>query len=105
MTHLISVLLVIAATAHAQQLLNRYCAGCHNEKVVSGGLSFSRLDVGRVTRDPAAWEKVVLKLRTGMMPPSGAPRPSEDALSDFPPNLETQLDPTAALHPNPARPA
>src|SRR5207302_8250970 len=43
------------------------------------------------------------KLRLGMMPPPGARRPDAAALTQFATALETRVDATAALHPNPGR--
>src|SRR5204863_2429445 len=47
------------------------------------------------------WEKVVRKLRTGMMPPANAPRPARAVIDSFAADLETRLDRAAALSPNP----
>ena len=61
------------------------------------------MDVSNVSEDPDAWEKVVLKLRAGMMPPAGRPRPdrsTNDSVATF---LETALDSVAAANPNPGR--
>ena len=59
------------------------------------------LDVARVGPAAETWEKVVKKIRTGMMPPSGAKRPDVQGLDRFAAELETRLDkavdPTAAL--------
>jgi hypothetical protein len=86
-------------------VVNQYCAGCHNEKLKSGGLSFTSLDPAHVERDAREWEKVVVKLRAAMMPPSGAPRPSKAVVDEFASSLESSLDRAAALRPNPGRPA
>ncbi len=51
-------------------------------------------------QDAAVWERVVRKVRTGMMPPSGQPRPSRAALDGFAAELETRLDKAAAANPN-----
>ena len=53
----------------------RYCAGCHNGRLNTGGLSLDGLDVADVAAKPETWEKVVRKLRGRMMPPAGAPSP------------------------------
>ena len=55
--------------------LRRYCVGCHNERLRTAGLQLDQVDVAQVARDPDVWEKVVRKLRTGLMPPDGRPRP------------------------------
>ena len=67
-----------AAPASAEQaLLNRYCAGCHNEKAKQGNFVLSTLDVANVGPDAERWELVVRKLRARSMPPAGRPRPTE----------------------------
>ena len=55
-----------------------YCAGCHNDRLKSGGLS---LDGLTPDRDAETWEKVVRKVRAGLMPPAGAKRPDRAALA------------------------
>src|SRR4030095_1340221 len=65
-----------AAPASAEAaFLNQYCIGCHNQRAKIGGLALDTLDVSRVGPASETWEKVVKKIRTGMMPPSGAKRP------------------------------
>ena len=59
------------------------------------------MDPAQVSQSPETWEKVVRKLRAGMMPPSGAPRPERAAIDEFVAHLETSLDQYAAQHPNP----
>jgi hypothetical protein len=86
----------LAADAATGDFLNRYCEECHNTVDWVGGLAFELLDHVEVGNDAAAWEKVVTKLRTGMMPPPGAPRPAAAGLADVAGTLETALD-TAAL--------
>lgn len=98
-----------SATAHASQaLLERYCLRCHSEQRLAQGLvpvSFSQLDLNNVGADAATWELVVRKLRLGMMPPAGLPRPTKDAASKFVDWLETELDRVVSLNPDPGRPA
>jgi len=60
-----------------------------------------KLDVERVGDNADIWEKVVVKLRTGMMPPSGARRPDRSAIDAFASSLEAALDRAAAAKPNP----
>ncbi len=87
-----------AASVSAQKaLVNQYCAGCHNPKVGSGGLTLSTLNPDNVAEHPDIWEKVVRKLRSGMMPPSGMRRPAPAALETFITTLETDLDRTAKV--------
>ncbi|HTB17695.1 MAG TPA: DUF1592 domain-containing protein [Bryobacteraceae bacterium] len=92
-----------AATAFGQDraLLDRYCVGCHNEKTRTAGLTIDKLDLAHPGNNAETWEKVVRKIRAGMMPPSGLPRPDRAALDDFAAKLETALDVAAAAKPNP----
>ena len=64
-----------------------------------------KTDVEKVADNPEIWEKVVRKLRTRGMPPTGAPRPDGAAYDSFATYLETALDSAAAAHPNPGKPS
>jgi hypothetical protein len=86
-------------------LLNRYCVSCHNERSQAAGLMLDKLDVDHVSAAPETWEKVVVKLRSGAMPPPGVPRPDTVAYASFTSWLETALDDAAAASPNAGRPA
>ena len=86
-------------------LLDRYCVGCHNERLRTAGLLLDRSDVGRIGADGATWEKVVRKLRSGAMPPPGRSRPDAAATEAFAAWLEGELDRAADARPNPGRPA
>jgi hypothetical protein len=73
-------------------LLNQYCITCHNQRLKTAGLLLDTMDPQQVSKDAAAWEKVVCKVRTGMMPPAGARRPDRAALDAFAADLEGRLD-------------
>ena len=92
-----------------QELLDRYCLTCHNERQLSQGtvpVSLEHLDTQNVGTDAELWEKVVRKLRLGMMPLPGRPRPDQETYDRFLTRLETQLDTAAAdATPNPGRSA
>ncbi len=79
----------------SQQLLNQYCVTCHNDRLKTGGLALDALSVDQVGKDAETWEKVVRKIRTGMMPPSGARRPERSVLDGFAAALEKRLDEAA----------
>src|SRR5881296_1410658 len=64
-----------ASVPAGQALLNQYCITCHNQQANTGGLALDKMDFEQVGKDAAVWEKAVRKIRTGMMPPSGARRP------------------------------
>jgi hypothetical protein len=85
--------------------LTQYCSSCHNDRVKAGGLALDRLDLNAVDRNPDAWEKVVRKLRTGMMPPSGVPKPPLAATATFTGALERSLDRAAGRRLDPGIPA
>lgn len=80
-------------------LLDRYCVSCHNQKLKTAGLTLDKMDPSHVTADAAAWEKVVRKLRAGMMPPQGLPRPNTPAYEALTVALENELDRAAAAKP------
>src|ERR1051326_4062945 len=56
-------------------VIDQYCVTCHNQKAKTAGLMLDKMDPSHVAGDTEAWEKVVRKLRAGMMPPQGMPRP------------------------------
>jgi mono/diheme cytochrome c family protein len=84
-----------------QAFLNQYCTGCHNSTLKTAQLDLKALDPANVGQHAETWEKVVRKLRTGMMPPANAPRPSRAVIDAFATGLETRLDRVAAATPNP----
>jgi hypothetical protein len=71
----------------------------------TAGLLLDGMDVEHVGRDAASWEKVVRKIRTGMMPPSGARRPDRAVLDSFAADLEGRLDRAAIAGANLDAPA
>jgi hypothetical protein len=81
--------------------MNQYCSNCHNADDLAGGMDISKLDIEKVGKDAAVWERIVRKVRTGMMPPSGQPRPVRAVLDTFALDLESRLDKAAAANPNP----
>ena len=85
--------------------LQQYCLSCHNARTKSGGLALDALDAMNVDAHAEEWEKVVRKLRTGMMPPEGAPKPTTAAREAFTASLETVLDRAAARQLDPGTPA
>jgi hypothetical protein len=84
-------------------LLERYCFGCHNERLKTAGLILDRMDLAHVAAGAETWEKVVRKLRAGLMPPPSSPRPDKATLDQFATSLEKALDEAARSTPNPGR--
>ena len=100
----------VATSAYAQvparqQTVKDYCAGCHNDRLRTGGLSLEGADLRSVPAHPEIWEKVVRKLRLGVMPPQGARRPDAAVLETLATSLEQELDAAAVARTNPGRPA
>ena len=93
----------LGSAADTSAVLKQYCVSCHNDQLQTAGLSLAKLDPAKVHENPAAWEKVVRKLRTGTMPPAGSARPAPAAYEVTASWLESELDRTA--QPNPGRPA
>ncbi len=92
-----------SAASPQRAVLDRYCVTCHNQTLKTGGLALDRLDVAKVAEGAEIWEKVIRKLRTGMMPPIGRPRPDEITQASVVSYLETELDRAAAARPDPGR--
>src|SRR5215470_16527014 len=97
--------LLLAQAPAPRTVLDRYCVTCHNQKTKTAGLMLDLMDVRRVAEAAPIWEKVVQKLRTGAMPPPGAPRPDNVTYSSLAGYLETELDRAAAANPNPGSPS
>jgi hypothetical protein len=82
-------------------LLDQYCVTCHNDKTKADNFSLQREDINAVGDHPEVWERVIRKLRAGMMPPPGMPRPPLAKYEELRDWLEAQVDQKAAAHPNP----
>jgi len=88
-----------------QALVNRYCIGCHNDKLKSGNFSWTKIDLAHVDQSAEQAEKAIRMLHAGMMPPPGMPRPDPAAIKTFVTALETGIDRAAAVRPDPGSPA
>jgi hypothetical protein len=73
-------------------LINQYCVGCHNDRLKSGGLTLTALNLDNVPQSAEVAEKVIRKLRGGLMPPAGANRPDSHAVAEFVSWLENKID-------------
>ena len=83
--------------------MNRYCTSCHSTRMRAGDLVLAGVDVAAVADNAELWEKVVRKLRNGLMPPAGSPRPDEATYQRFLAKLQDDLDAAAERRPNPGR--
>lgn len=81
-----------------QAMVNQYCVVCHNERAKKAGqppalaITLDNLDATHMEQNPEEWERVVRMLRSGMMPPSGMPRPKPAEYEAFTEYMESQLD-------------
>ncbi len=97
-----------AAPDHAAltAVVQRHCRTCHNDRMLTGNLSLEDFDVGAAASSPAEAEraeKMIRKLRAGMMPPPGVRRPAPETLTALVETLEAVVDAAAAGDPNPGR--
>jgi hypothetical protein len=90
--------------AAAQALIGRYCISCHGDKLKTAGISLENLDIAKAGENPAIWEKVLVKVDSGQMPPAGLPHPDAATSKAFTIYLQTELDRYAAAHPDPGHP-
>src|SRR5262245_57562744 len=73
-------------------VLQQYCYGCHNARTKSGNLTLDNLDLSHIADDAAVWEKVIRKLRGGVMPPRNLPRPDANTHEQLTSWLENEID-------------
>jgi hypothetical protein len=83
------------------ELVKQYCTGCHNDRSKAGELTLAGWNVTRASAERELTEKMIHKLRAGMMPPSGARRPEADRMATFVAALESRMDAAAAADPDP----
>jgi mono/diheme cytochrome c family protein len=72
--------------------VKQYCAGCHSDRVKTGGVSFEGITAASIAKDPELFEKAVRKLRGRVMPPPGARQPDGKAVDSLVAWLEDSLD-------------
>src|SRR5687768_7337425 len=82
-------------------VVQRTCVTCHNDALLTGNLSLQKFDVAAADRDRETTERMIRKLRSGMMPPPGVPRPAGDTMLALVETLENVVDRAAARNPNP----
>jgi hypothetical protein len=87
--------------AEQAELVKQYCAGCHNDRGKAGDLTLAGWDVARANADRELTEKMIHKLRAGMMPPATARRPAPEKITQLVSALESRMDAAAAADPDP----
>ncbi|MGH7342491.1 MAG: DUF1587 domain-containing protein, partial [Candidatus Rokuibacteriota bacterium] len=83
------------------EVVRRLCAACHNDQLRIGNLSLQTFDVAKAPESRETAEKMIAKLRAGMMPPPGIPRPAGDTMKALVETLEKLIDEAAATNPDP----
>jgi len=84
--------------------LDQYCVACHNDTLLTAGMSLQYIDVKSIGDNADTWEKILRKLKVRSMPPAGMPRPDIATYNAFSDYLETSLDKLAADNPQPGKP-
>src|SRR5437870_1224755 len=96
--------MVYGQTFEPRAVITQYCSTCHSDKAKAAGMDsarkidFDTLDVAHLTRDAETWERIVRKLRAGMMPPSGMRRPDPVTYKGLITWLENELDRNAVTY-------
>ena len=85
--------------------LQQYCVVCHNETLRTADFSLEGVTASELSKHTSALEKVLRRLASGEMPPTGMPRPSDSARFELVSWLEARLDEHASDNPNPGSPA
>ncbi len=83
----------------AQATFQSYCVSCHNTEDWAGGLALDEVNVARIGDQAEIGEKIVAKLRAGLMPPHGKKRPERAEALRVVGTLESALDAAAAHRP------
>ncbi len=102
----VAAAVTISVRAQDQQaVVNRYCLGCHNEKLKSGNFSWQKIDLAHVDQSAEQAERAIRMLHAGMMPPPGLPRPDAAGTNALVSYLENSIDRAAGVRPFPGAPA
>ena len=88
----------VADAAVQRQLVNQYCVTCHNARLKTANLLLDQLDLANLGAHPEIGEKVVRKLRAGLMPPTGSRRPDAATYESLIRGMESTLDRSAVVH-------
>jgi len=92
-----------AADVDPNAIVQESCVRCHSDSRLRGNLSLEEFDINNATADPEIVERMIRKVRAGMMPPPGVRAPEGDTLLQFVSTLEDVMDREARRNPNPGR--
>ncbi len=76
----------------ANAVVSEYCVTCHNDVSLVGGMSLEAFDFEHPEASAELAEKLIKKLRAGMMPPAGMPRPEDAEALALAESLERRID-------------
>src|SRR5438067_7544564 len=94
----------LLSTEAQNRLVGEYCSVCHDDEVRPGGVSLEHFDAARIDQHSELAERMIRKLRAGMMPPPQATsRPPEETIKAFAATLEARIDEAAVREPNPGK--
>jgi mono/diheme cytochrome c family protein len=82
----------VATTASQNETIRQYCVGCHSDRAKAGGLTLASYDAAAAAQHAELTEKMIRKLRAGMMPPAGARRPEASTITALAEALESRID-------------
>jgi hypothetical protein len=82
-------------------VIRNTCSDCHNDQIMTGGFSLEHFNIADATKKPDVAERMITKLRAGMMPPPGIDRPTSDTLLAVAQTLEQLMDKASAGKINP----
>jgi hypothetical protein len=95
----------VASDIPDRTVVQQYCVTCHNDRAKTGDLTLEGLEPAQAASNPEVWERVLRKLRVGLMPPANARGLDPAKRASFIQALEQTIDTAAAKSPNPGRPA
>ena len=88
--------------ASTRALMDKYCVTCHSTRAKTANLMLDQLDLAHLSDHAEIGEKVIRKLRGGLMPPAGRPRPDRQSVAELVSWLENEID-TRVADPKPGR--
>ena len=91
------------AAIDVNEVVRETCVRCHSDARLRGNLSLEEFDLSALSSDADVGERMIRKLRAGMMPPPGARAPAGDTLLELVETLEATLDRAARDNPDPGR--
>lgn len=93
----------VAPLIDPDTIIQDYCVDCHNDVTKAGSQSFETFVMADTAKRADVAERMVRKLRAGMMPPPGTTPPDAASMQGLMDGLERRLDAAYAASPNPGR--